>query len=150
MARPSYKPTADQRRTVAIAAAAGMSHAEIAAGLEISRPTLYKHFELELSVGAIKKRFEVLKFMHTAASKGNVAAQKALLGLTPTPAAPPAEGESTSSDPAKGVGAPAKAKADPPAAALVVGKKEQAQLDAVTAQVGTGWEDLLDPKAPVQ
>lgn len=106
-----------------------MSHDEIAIGLGMSRNTLEKHFEAELSVGAMQKRLEVLNAMHTAAKKGNVAAQRAFLAFEPKPAAPPMPAEPK---------APAK------------GKKEQAQDDAVTAQKGTGWDELLSPRAPIQ
>lgn len=106
-----------------------MSHEEIAIGLGISRVTLSKYFEAELSVGAMQKRLEVLNAMHTAAKKGNVAAQRAFLAFDPKPAAPPAPVE-------------------PKASAK--GKKEQAQEDAVTAANGTGWDELLSPRAPLQ
>jgi hypothetical protein len=110
---------------VAIAAGAGMSHEEIALGLGISRPTLEKHFERELSIGAYEKRLEVLDAMHRCAKKGNVAAQKAYVALTPAIAAPPQE----------------KPK----------GKKEQAQDDAKTAAAGTAWEELLpDNVTPIR
>jgi hypothetical protein len=97
-----------------------MSHEEIALGLGISRPTLEKYFEAELSTGAYAKRLEVLAAMHGAALKGNVAAQKAYLALEPGLAAPPAEKT-----------------AEP------LGKKEQQNKDAVTAAAGTDWADLL-------
>lgn len=119
MARPTFKPTQVQRRKVAVAAGAGMSHEEIALGLGISRPTLEKHFERELSIGAYEKRLEVLDAMHRCAKKGNVAAQKAYVALTPAVAAPPISDEKPK------------------------GKKEQAQADAKTAAAGTEWEDLI-------
>lgn len=96
-----------------------MSHEEIALGLGIARNTLTKHFERELSIGAYEKRLEVLDAMHRCAKKGNVAAQKAYVALTPAVAAPPAQ------------------KDEPK------GKKAQAQADAATAAQGTEWNDLL-------
>lgn len=123
MARPSFIPTKAQRRRVSVAAGGGMSHEEIALGLGISRPTLEKHFEYELSIGASQRRLEVLDAMHRTARKGNVAAQKAYMALVPVPAAPP----------------------EMPAESAPQGKKEQAQAAAVTAQTGTEWETLLKP-----
>jgi len=132
MARPSFKPTTAMRRTVSIAAAGGMAHDDIALALGIARGTLLKHFEKELSIGALQRRVEVLQAMHKAAKGGNVAAQKAFMSLEPrttVPTTPPAE-------------APDKGDPKKPA----VGKKEQAQLDATTAGKDTEWESLLNPQ----
>lgn len=126
MARPPFKPTATQRRQVAVAAGAGMPHEEIAMGLGIARNTLDKHFGEELSGGACKRRLEVLGAMFAAAKKGNVTAQRAYMAMTPRLLAPPPEA------PAK----PAK-----------VGKKEQQQADAVAAGQGNEWGELLAPAA---
>ena len=119
--RPAFKPTAAQRRKVTNAAAGGMAHEEIAVALGICRNTLVKHFEKELSTGAMNRRAEILDAMARTALKGNVSAQKAFLAMTPTLAAPPAESEKP------------------------VGKKEQANRDATTAAAGTDWADLLPP-----
>jgi hypothetical protein len=119
--RKAFKPTAVQRRKVTNAAAGGMAHEEIAVALGICRNTLEKHFEKELSTGALGRRMEVLDAMARTALKGNVSAQKSFLAMTPTLAAPPAEPERS------------------------VGKKEQANADAVTAATGTDWADLLPP-----
>lgn len=106
-----------------------MSHEDLAIWLGIDRGTLEKHFEAELTQGALERRVEVLEAMHAAAQKGNVTAQRAYLerlpalGVPPTPPAPePAQPEK-------------------------LGKKKQAQVDAKTAQQGTGWDDLL-PRGP--
>jgi len=117
--RPAFKPTAVQRRKVTNAAAGGMSHEEMSIALGISRNTLEKYFEKELSCGALNRRMDWIDVMSRTAMKGNVAAQKALLAMTPTLAAPPMA-------------------ADKPR-----GKKEQAQIDAVGAADGTDWGDLL-------
>jgi hypothetical protein len=137
MARPSFKPTAIQRRNVAIVAAGGMAHEDIAVALQISRNTLEKHFKAELSAGTAQKRMEILLSLFRAGKKGNVSAQKAFLAFVPTIGAPSAK--------QPGTDIPVKEpKAEP------IGKKEQAQKDAVTAHVGTGWDDLLRPPGPVQ
>lgn len=136
MARPTYKPTAADRRKVAIAAGAGLSHEEIAIGLGIARNTLEKHFEAELSHGAYAKRLEVLVAMHAAAKRGNVAAQKAYTSLPmPRAATTPL---------------PPDAAAAPKGKAPAKGKKEQAQADALTAQAGTDWQDLLPGSSALQ
>lgn len=126
--RPPFKPTAHQRATVAIAAGGGMTFLEIAMGLGITRETLHKHFEVELSTGAHAKRLEVIRAMHAAAKRGNVAAAKAYLLLEPASAAPP-----ISATPPE----PKLSKEEP------LGKKDQANLDAVDAAKDTGWEGLL-------
>lgn len=123
--RPAFKPTPVQRRKVSVAAGAGMAHEEIAIGLGISRNTLEKHFAEELSVGAYSRRLEVLDAMHRTAVKGNVAAQKAYVALTPAMAAPPVSEEKPK------------------------GKKEQAEHDATTAAKGTDWDDLIGAGANV-
>jgi hypothetical protein len=130
--RPEFEATAALKRKVANAAGGGMSHEEIALGLGISRKTLEKHFDHELSVGAYAKRLEVLDAMQRTAKRGNVAAQKAYLQLTPHLAAPPYEGAQSD---------------EKPPAAEKLGKKDQAEADAVTAQDGSQWDGLL-PRAP--
>jgi hypothetical protein len=141
MARPSFKPTAIQRRKVSIAAGAGMSHESIATVLGISRNTLEKHFERELSVGAYERRFEAVQGLHAAAKRGNVSACKAYLAGTPQFVPPPAEG-------AKPVAQPSAPSPAPVAQPL--GKKEAAQAAAKTAQQGTGWDGILPGASPLQ
>lgn len=117
--RPAFKVTAVQRRLVTNAAASGMTHQEISIALGISRNTLEKYFEKEISAAALRRRMEVMDAMARTALKGNVSAQKAFLAQVPQLAAPPVPKERP------------------------VGKKEQANADAVGAEAGTGWEDLL-------
>ena len=101
-----------------------MSHQDIAIGLGISRPTLEKHFMAELSVGANARRLEILEVMHKTARKGNVAAQKAFLAMTPQLAAPPA-------------------RVDAADETMPAGKKAAAAAAAQTAGQGTPWADVL-------
>lgn len=125
--RPEWKPTAEQKAKVEIAAGGGMSHEEIAIALGISAPTLKKHLGDELSRGAHLRRVEVLEALHQAATKkGNAAAAKAYLAGIPEAAAPDL---------------------DPEGAGEKLGKKAQANEDAKKAQVGTGWAEIL-PTAP--
>lgn len=126
MARPQHKPTPAQRRTVSIAAGGGMSHYEIALAIGIDKGTLEKHYEFELSTGAMKRRAEVVEAMHKAAAKGNVSAQRAYLERTPQLGLPPLPTEP-----------------EKPAKGEKLGKKAQAAQDAATAAAGTGWDGLL-------
>lgn len=121
--RPAFQPTEEQRQYVSVGAAGGMSHEEIAIGLGIARMTLLKYFEVELSTAAYRNRLNVLNAMYDAAMKGNVAAQKAFLATTPQGSTVPLEAQATKTEP--------------------LGKKAQANMDAITAQVGTEWDDLL-------
>lgn len=117
MARPSFKPTAAQRKAVRIAAGSGrMTHEEMAIALGIGRSTLEKYFRHELFAGACRARIDVYCAMYQAAMRGSAAAQKAYLSHSPKPATPPAG---------------------------KIGKKAQAQLDAQSAQEGTSWQELL-------
>jgi hypothetical protein len=94
-----------------------MAHEVIAIALGLSRNTLRKHFAQELCAGAAARRMEVVNAQYRAAVRGNVAAQKAFL-----------QGQ------AIGKKSPRESK---------VGKKERAQRAALTAEVGTEWEELL-------
>jgi hypothetical protein len=125
--RPQFKPTAQQRRRVSISAAGGMAHQDIADAMGIARATLELHFAVELSVGALQRRQEMLEALHRTGKKGNVAAAKAFLALSPRVAPPPAP------------------KPDKP-----LGKKEQASVDAQTAQQGSDWNELLTKPLSVQ
>ena len=126
--RPPFEPTDKQRREVAIAAGGGMTHEQIAAALGISPPTLRKHFPQELIEVASKRRIEALNKLYRVGMKGNVSALKAYI----------AAGEAANAAPAALV-EPKPEK---------IGKKDQAEQDAKTAQVGTEWGELLPGGAP--
>ena len=131
--RPPFSPTPALRKRVSVGAAGGMTHEELALALGITRPTLEKHFELELSVGAHQRRLDVLNAMYSAATgrKKNVAAQKAFMAESPAIAAPPQpDGDKTKPE--------------------KLGKKEQQEQDATTAHIGTEWADLLKPSSRPQ
>jgi len=117
MARPEFQPTVAQRRKVAIAAGGGMTHDDIACGIGISKPTLEKHFKVELKQGACERKLEALESMFKQAKRGNVAAAKAYIGYAS--------------------GGPKPATGEAP------GKKERAAADAKTAEKGTDWDGLL-------
>jgi len=133
-------PTATTRRTVSIAAGGGMLHEQIAVALEISTDTLRKYYEAELSIGSTKRRMDVLQAMYRAATvKGSTSAAKVYLANEPQLAVPPLP---------KDAEAPAPAPMAVPVAAPKLGKKEQANADAVTAAAGTDWDNLLPGGAP--
>lgn len=99
-----------------------MRQEDIANALGVSVPTLRKHYEAELSAGAAKERMAVLAKVLTAAKKGSTSAARLYLQQTP-------EFMPVAEEPA-----PVEEK---------LGKKDQANRDAVGAEAGTGWDGLL-------
>lgn len=145
--RPAHKPTPATRRQVSIAAGGGMRHEDISLALGITRETLRKWYLAELTVVATMRRMEVMQALHVAAKKGSSSAAKAYLAANPQYETPPdGAGDWMGAKPPVADSVPA----GKPAAPL--GKKEQAQADAVTAGAGTEWDSLLRPPAntPVQ
>lgn len=131
MARKPHKPTAATRRRVAICAGGGMSHEAIAQVLRIDPKTLRKHYETELACGANERRAQVLEKLFAQARKGSTSAARLYLRNEPqfkalSPEAVQSDGEK------EGPKKP-------------IGKKEQANQEAVTAAAGTEWADLLPP-----
>lgn len=126
----SHKPTEALRKRVAIAAGGGMLHEDIALAIGVTPPTLRKHYAEELSVGAHKRRMDVLEAAYEGAVAGKVAAQRLYLSVMPGAAAPDLDEE-------------------PAGDARPLGKKAEANEAAKTAHVGSDWEDLLArPAAP--
>ena len=123
MGRARKKQQTTLGKRVSIAAGAGMPHEEIATALDMTRKDLERDFAWELSVGAHLERLELVEALHASALAGNVAAVKAYTALS-----------------IKSAGVPL-----PEVSAEKVGKKEQRNVDAKTAQNGTGWEGLLRP-----
>jgi DNA-binding CsgD family transcriptional regulator len=120
--RPPHVPDADSRRRVEVLVAAGMPQWQIAAAIEVSEPTLREHYAQELETGGARKRAELLVSLFDAGTAGNVSAVRAFLAQPvalndPPPPPPP--------------------KPDP------LGKKEAAQLAALSAESGTDWAHLL-------
>jgi len=114
-----------------------MSEDAIALALGISRPTLAKHFMVELTTGAAVKKMEAIDALYMQAKKGQVAAIKAVLllgaAVDPVPA-----------------GAPAGDTPPAPAPAARLGKKEAQQVAAVGAADGTPWAGVLPGSQRVQ
>lgn len=76
--RPEFEPTDDQRKQVEVGVYTGMTHVQLAAALEISKPTLEKHFAAELLTGHSKRRMRNMMQLWDNAEAGNVSAQKHL------------------------------------------------------------------------
>ena len=133
--RPAYAPTFTDRRKVEERRAAGMSVAQIAVSMRIDRQTLEKHFAEEIEFGHSRRRGEVVDMLFQAARKGNVSALKALERMTDLSSVEQAWMKTA----AKAAEAKERAEAKP----AKVGKKEQEQVAAKTAEVGTGWSDLV-------
>lgn len=123
--RPEFEPTLRQREEVVYGKAIDWSDDKIAKFLGISRTTLLKHFDDELTQGVDTLRIQVVRDLRNAARKSAAAAEKFLrlpgmIGgaqALPTPEAPTDEVER-------------------------LGKKEQAERRAVTAHQGTSWGEL--------
>lgn len=136
--RPKYEPDDRARAQVRAMAGMGISHDDIARVMQISPPTLRRAFRAELSTGKVEANTKVaasLFRMATDAQKPNVAAaifwMKTQCGWVEPRAQAPG-------------------RYDLPPAPQRLGKKEQAQADAKTAQEGTEWDELLPRSAPLQ
>lgn len=79
--RPEFVPTDDQRETVRVLKAGGMSQEAIAEVVGVSIPTLTKHFSSELDRATAKVRADVLMARYRSAMGGNVSAQNKMLDL---------------------------------------------------------------------
>lgn len=70
-----HVPTAKLRTEVAAMAKVGVPHKNIADLVDMSIPTLLKHYRKELDQGAGKGIYDVSKSLRTQCTKGNVKAQ---------------------------------------------------------------------------
>jgi hypothetical protein len=131
--RPAYAPTLTDRRKVEERRAAGMSVAQIAVSMRIDRQTLEKHFVEEIEFGHARRRGEVVDMLFQAARNGNVSALKALERMTDLSSAEQAWMKTA----ARAAEAKERTEAKP------ASKKQQEQVAAETAEVGTGWSDFV-------
>lgn len=130
--RPEYQPIETDRRKVKLMAAMGIPLHDVSKVIGVSEPTLRKYFPVEIEAGHIEANTQVAGALFRAATdktKPNVTAQIFWLKVRAgwredrgLPLVPPAE--------------------QPPKEAPL-GKKEEANLRALTAERGTDWEDLL-------
>ena len=105
--------------------ALGMNQEEIATAINVSVPTLRKYFLPELQAAVSRVKARVFLAMMDKVDEGSVPAMRAALQLLEQGGAMPAPVRS-------------RGKAEAP-----VGKKLQADLDAITAHRGTDWGSLL-------
>lgn len=140
--RPAFRTSFELRDKVEKLISAGMKSREIAYALNISEPTLMKHFERELATGAAKKRAEAILLLWDSASDGNVAAQKKIIEMSSISAADAAMRALAAGEfeGGSGSGAPAM----PPQKPAKLGKKEQVQQAA--DNVGGIYEVPAAPK----
>jgi hypothetical protein len=131
--RPALRVTRPMRESVERWRASGMSEEDIALALKITRPTLRKHFRLELKTGHAVKRARAIDLIWQTAELGNVSAQRKLIDMT-----------KVVEDPATPLERAADPNAPPKLKTIAKGKKAQAEDDATTAHLGTDWEGLLD------
>lgn len=122
--RPPYAPTPKEREQVIALTAMGATEFEISLVLQLSEPTVRKHFQTELMTGRITANARVAESLFrqaTHATKPNVTA--AIFWLKAR------AGWSDGNE--RGV------REEPP------GKKAIAREEAKTAAVGTAWDGLL-------
>lgn len=124
--RPSHKPTPDNRKTVESLAGLGMTQPQISSIVGIHPETLRSHYREELDNGVTKANSNVAQNLYTIAMGSGREAVTACIFWLKTRA-----GWSEHS-PMPGMTKPE-----------AVGKKEQAVLDAETADAGTGWAGLV-------
>jgi len=74
MARPPFEPTPEQRRMVKSLSALGIRQEEIALIMEITPPTLRRHFRDELDRGGVEANSQVAQALFKLALAGNVTA----------------------------------------------------------------------------
>lgn len=72
--RPSHRPTEDLRRKVSAMAVTGLSASRIAAILEISEPTLKRHYSKEMQLALAKANGAVVAALVKNAQNGDIEA----------------------------------------------------------------------------
>jgi hypothetical protein len=81
MARPAFKPTADQQDHAKYLARFGVSERDIASTIGVDRKTLRKHFAAEIAAARVASRIEILKGIRTRADLGHLQSAQFLLRL---------------------------------------------------------------------
>lgn len=130
--RPEWEPTQQQRNMIEAMSGYGLQDYEIAKVLEVSGPTLRKHCWRELELGHLKMNAKVAQslFKITQDPKNPKQAAACMFWMK-------CRAGWREMDPL--------VPREPP-----LGKKEQADRDAQTADEGTEWDGLLNPRTPIQ
>ncbi len=130
--RNEHVPTAENVSRVRQLVLAGWTTDQIAVELGISRPTLRKHYLPDIKkarrAALAEMKAKNIARLEKAADDGNVAAIKELNRIVEVEA----------------LDVPTQRQPEPPAPAKKLGKKEQAQNDALTGHEDTGWNQLLN------
>lgn len=132
-----HKPNEERRRTVEGMTGFGIPEADIARVMKIDAKTLRKYYREELDLGAIKATTSVAQTLygiatdrtHPKCAPAGMFWLKCRAGWSEYAPPPP----------------PKAPEAPRPEA---IGKKEQADLDADGAEIGTGWADVVNPQRP--
>src|SRR5436190_1661256 len=111
----AYQPSDVDRKHVKLLAGFGLTQRQIALLLDVSLPTLRRAFAREMEIGKLDVDAEVMAALFRKARSGDVRACALWLGRRPEWR---------------------------PLAPL--GKKDQAELDAVAPERGTHWDGLLN------
>jgi hypothetical protein len=122
--RPEHEATESNRQKVRLWALADWSEDRMARQLGISRNTLRKHYAPELEFGADHVATQAMLDLQRQSREGKTAASRRLLEIYSESALPrPNFAGNDDGEP--------------------LGKKDQARVDAKTAEQGTGWADLV-------
>lgn len=127
--RHEYEPKLGEREKVELLVSCGFKPKEIALVIGISVPTLKKVFFQELNEGPLKKKAEVLGYLHQQSKKNSAAAKQLLekMEAEPLPAIPPSSDSEKAKEPK-------------------LGKKDAAQREAEVAHKNSEWGTLLKPE----
>lgn len=126
MATPAYVPTEATRKQVETMAGFGIPEWDIARVLGITKSTLRRHYPEELATGHVKANAKVAQNLFRIATGDGPGSGAAAMFWMKCRAG------------WREVTPPLGAEADE------IGKKEQANRDALTAQKGTAWDHLLN------
>jgi hypothetical protein len=117
--RPPYQPTQKARLQVEMLSGMGVPDYDIAKVMGISGPTLRKYFAEELDVGHVKATAKVAESLFKMATSGDKASVAAAIFWLKCRAGWKEDGDRD------------------------LGKREQLEQAARTAQAGTAWDGLL-------